>query len=110
MAIHSPPKRLPPKRRKGNIAPTQSRQQKQPSAKLKARKLLEELPIDSVTDVVQFMEFLRFKATGKAKRPVKLGGIWAGVHLDNVEEELRQLRRQNIEHLEEELADAELPR
>ncbi len=110
MAIHSPLKRLTPKPRKGSVASTQSRRQKQPSAKLKARKLLDELPIDSVTDVLQFMEFLRFKAAGKPKRPVKLGGIWAGVHLDNVEEELRRLRRENIEHLEEELADAELPR
>ena len=101
MAIHSPPKRLTSKQRKGSVASTRSRRQKQPSAKLKAHKFLEELPVDSVADVLQFMEFLRFKVAGKPKRPVKLGGIWAGAHLDNVDEKLRRLRRENIEHLEE---------
>ncbi|MBI3762024.1 MAG: hypothetical protein HY260_09215 [Chloroflexi bacterium] len=69
--------------------------------------LLEELPAESLAEVLYFLEFLRFKAT-KPKNIVKLGGIWADADLDGVEEELRILRRESLEHLEQEFAETEL--
>jgi hypothetical protein len=58
--------------------------------------ILDELPEESLAEVSQFLDFLKFKA-GKSpalpKRVVKLGGLWEDVPFDVTDDEVRALRR-----------------
>ncbi len=58
---------------------------------------LETLPEDAVQELATFIEFLQFKAVQKEShsrpyRPLKLGGVWEGVVLD--EDDFREMRRE----------------
>ena len=66
--------------------------------------LLDELPEDSLSEVVSFLEFQRYKrerADGKLTRPrpVKLGGLWAGVSI--TDEDIEAVRREMWSGIEE---------
>ena len=85
------------------VAPVQIKQQ--------ISEALEKLPSESLSEVLQFVEYLQFKAREpKPKRIVKLRGIWADLPLDKIEEDLRRLRRESAEHLEQEVLSGDLPR
>ncbi len=64
---------------------------------------LSNLPDDTLTEVLRFVEFLQFKAGGSsARRPIRLHGIWSGVSPDGLEMEIRRLRREVTEQLDRE--------
>ena len=57
---------------------------------------LSELPEESLVEVSQFLEYLKFKAEqppASPKRAVKLGGLWEDVPFDVTDDEVRALRR-----------------
>ena len=57
---------------------------------------LSELPEESLVEVSQFLEYLKFKAKqppASPKRAVKLGGLWEDVPFDVTDDEVRALRR-----------------
>ena len=57
---------------------------------------LDELPEESLVEVSQFLDFLKFKAKKPSvspKRVVKLGGLWEDVPFDVTDGEVRALRR-----------------
>lgn len=57
---------------------------------------LNELPEESLVEVSQFLEFLKFKAEESpvpSKRVVKLGSLWEDVPFDVTDDEVRALRR-----------------
>ncbi len=58
---------------------------------------LETLPTRALAEVASFVEFQRFKREDQGLRetpyrPVKLGGLWKGVHIS--EEEIAEVRRE----------------
>jgi hypothetical protein len=66
--------------------------------------LLDELPEDSLSEVVSFLEFQRYKreradAMLTSPRPVKLGGLWAGVNI--TDEDIEAVRREMWGGIEE---------
>ena len=59
--------------------------------------LLDTLPDDALPEVVSFIEFQRYKreraeAEPARPRPVKLGGLWAGVQI--TDEDIEDVRRE----------------
>ena len=107
MTTHAPPKRSTKKTRKTKI------KQFAPSS-LSSTLLLElyratqYLPDESVKEVLDFADFLRSKSPLTShKRPIRLGGLWANENLDmdEIEKEIRQMRRESLEHLEQEFAN-----
>lgn len=62
---------------------------------------LGELPPESLEELVQFLEFLRFKYGAGGLRVVALGGLWRGLDLDVGDEEVRVLRRRVTERTTE---------
>jgi hypothetical protein len=63
---------------------------------------LDELPEESLVEVSQFLDFLKFKAKespASPKRAVKLGGLWEDVPFDVTDDEVRELRRAVTRHL-----------
>jgi hypothetical protein len=57
---------------------------------------LDELPEESLVEVSQFLDFLKFKAKKPSvslKRIVKLGSLWEDVPFDVTDGEVRALRR-----------------
>ena len=57
---------------------------------------LDELPEESLVEVSQFLDFLKFKAEKSSvspKRVVKLGGLWEEIPFDVTDGEVRALRR-----------------
>jgi hypothetical protein len=107
MATHAPLKRSTAKSRKTKV--------KQSALSTLSSTLLLELyrvtlylPDESVKEVLDFAKFLRSKSPlTPRKRPVQLGGLWANENLDmaEIEKEIRQMRRESLEHLEQEFAN-----
>jgi hypothetical protein len=57
---------------------------------------LDELPEESLVEVSQFLDYLKFKAKKppvSPKRVVQLGGLWEDVLFDVTDDEVRELRR-----------------
>ncbi len=62
---------------------------------------VEELPAETLPEVLQFVEFLRSKtAAPRPKRIVRLRGLWADIPFDIADKDIRRLRRQATEHLD----------
>ncbi len=70
---------------------------------------LEKLPPENLPEVLHFIEYLQFKVT-QPKQIVSLHGIWAGLPVDELENDIRQLRRHGLAHLEQEAADGDVSR
>ncbi len=63
---------------------------------------LEKLPPESLVEVLQFVEFLRYKAAPPhPKRIVQLYGLWANIPFDVTDDDLRQLRSQATKHFDQ---------
>ncbi|MFN3763534.1 MAG: hypothetical protein ACK4WK_10090, partial [Anaerolineae bacterium] len=60
-------------------------------------RVLEELPPESLEEVAQFLEFLRFKYRKGEAKVIALGGLWRGLDRDVSEEDVRALRRRVTE-------------
>lgn len=57
---------------------------------------LDELPEESLIEVSQFLDYLKFKAMKSPlspKRVVKPGGLWEDIPFDVTDDEVRELRR-----------------
>lgn len=66
--------------------------------------LLDELSDETLPEVVSFLEFQRYKqehaqAEPKRPRPVKLGGLWAGVEI--TDEDIEAVRREMWDGIED---------
>jgi len=56
---------------------------------------LEELPPESFEELVDFLDFLKFKYERKPSgKVVALGGLWKDLEFDVSDEEIRELRRE----------------
>ncbi|MCA9994767.1 MAG: DUF2281 domain-containing protein [Anaerolineales bacterium] len=55
---------------------------------------LDTLPLDAQTELLEFISYLQFKYTHTKKETAVLKGLWADVHLDVSQEDIRLLRQQ----------------
>jgi hypothetical protein len=67
------------------------------SVKQRIYQTLEALPLGSLNEVAEFLEYIKFKATtrkpGLEQRPVKLEGLWKHIP-DITEEEIAEARKE----------------
>lgn len=107
MTTHAPPKRSTKKNRKTKIKQS-TPSSLSPILLLELYRTTQFLPDESVKEVLDFANFLRSKSPLTShKRPVRLGGLWANENLDmdEIEKEIRRMRRESLEHLEQEFAN-----
>jgi hypothetical protein len=58
---------------------------------------VETLPVESLSELVQFIDFLQFKTAHRAPETlevVQLGGLWKDVPFDLTDEDIREVRRE----------------
>jgi hypothetical protein len=58
-----------------------------------------ELPDDSLVEIWQFIEFVRFKSCHVPQQVVKLGGLLRDYAIDVTEEDIAQARKEMWSHL-----------
>ncbi len=60
----------------------------------KVYRTMEKLPSEGVEELVQFLDFLRFKYhVQESQNVVALGGLWEDLNLDVTDEDVRTLRQ-----------------
>jgi hypothetical protein len=59
------------------------------------KKKLTRLPVDKLDEVEDFLGFLLSRHEGKAKRNVKMRGVWAGIGFERIDDkkEIKSLRK-----------------
>ena len=64
------------------------------------KKTIEALPPIAHHELLDFVRYLEYKHRGdQPDQVVQLGGLWADIHLDVTEEDVRALRRQVTDQL-----------
>ena len=61
---------------------------------------LDELPEESLIEIVRFIDFLKFKHKAESAKPIiALGGLWKGINFDVTDKDVRALRQRISQEL-----------